>query len=483
MTTAGAVVTTVAIYLGTGFLLDALVMARAKPRPVLDELVSILALGYVGLGAAVLITGYLHLFYRGAFIVLGIISVAYLVAVRARVSRLAAPLLSGLASRAREAPLLSVGAVTTLALAAASGVRFPLNPDEHDYKWATPLLYAFAHRFIDLPFRLSNGVFLGHLVVMPSATFATLPGARLVQLLAVVLLAVATLCTARRLGGSGWVAGFGALSCFIVPIHAREIGTDLLVAALLMSALALMLSPTNLPRSRVVAGVTLAAAVSTKSYSIVLVPVFVLVACLVHPGEEPLVQRRVPSRALLQAIVLPVLAVMALTVVHTLAISGRPFKETLPHLGIYASGSREVRFGQAAGRIPSWKDLAIMPFTPFSIGLHGTPFGTRPGIFFAVALPIVLVGALTAPRWWRTRIVLIGCIAAASYLLLDPIWSNSRFLLFVWLCVFAGADVVVASWHATWSHRTFRLASFGVQIALLMAFGDAIRLMTQKLTA
>jgi hypothetical protein len=64
VTTAGAVITTVAIYLGTGFLLDALLMARAKPRPVLDELVSTLALGYVGLGTAVLITGYLQLFYR-----------------------------------------------------------------------------------------------------------------------------------------------------------------------------------------------------------------------------------------------------------------------------------------------------------------------------------------------------------------------------------------------------------------------------------
>lgn len=482
MTTTNATLTTLAVFLAGGLALDRAVFGSRERRSPLDGLLAVLLFGHVGVGGLALVAGHADLLSQGTFVVLAIVGGVYLALDHARLWRIGRAAAAAVGRAVRGAPLLSIAAAVTFALTSVSASRGALNPDEKDYKWAAPLFFANLHRFFDTPFRLSNGLFLDQLVVLPAATFASLHSARQTQLLAVALLTVSTAAVARRLGGSGVVAGFAALSCFIVPIHARDVGSDLPAAAFLAAAFALLLSPADPARNRIGAGIALAAAAATKAYTLALLPVFVVVALLVEPDGRGTIRWKRPSRRLLTGLLAPIPIVIAVAVLHTLTVTGVPYKETLPNNGIWPSGSPELATGQAAGRIPSAADVLMIPLVPFVVGIAGNSlYGTRVGVLFALAVPTVIIGTALAPPDWRRRVLVPGLVGAASYLLLAPVFVKTRFLLFSWLCVFAALDVLVASWRATWSRRAFGFGWVVVRVAVLVSFLDVIRLLWERL--
>ncbi|MGZ4690597.1 MAG: hypothetical protein ACXVKA_00970 [Acidimicrobiia bacterium] len=455
-----------------------------QPRSVDDEWVSVLSLGFVGLAAGALLLGYAHLLYRQVFWIAAAASVVGLVLLRHRTLALARRSARGVVAIVRQAPVLCFAALVTYALSIDLSMRAPMGTDERDYKWNTPLEFALHHQIVRVPARLSNGIYLSELVVVPAAVFRSLHGARLLQYVAVVLLAFSARAVARRLGGSGLVAGFAALGCLLVGTGAASVGSDVLAAALLCAALALLLGAGSRPRALLVSGVVLAGAVMTKQYLALTVPMFLVIALVTDVQPDGV---RLRDRAEIRAmfarmfgyVVVPAAAIFLLGLLHTFVLVGSPVDKY--GAGVFPASDPRVATGRAAGRIPSVRDVLLLPIVPAFVGVGGgEPYGRRAGVVLPISLAVVAFGAVLADATWRRRILLAAAIAGISYLLVAPVFIKTRFLIFSWVLVFVAADIAVASAAALASRRSARMVNIAAQLVLLLGFLDSTRWLLER---
>ena len=478
MLSIGTATLTVLVLIGVGCILDRWLFADA-PRRADEAWISILSLGILGLGLGTLLLGYAHLLYRPVFLIAGLAAMASLVVLRGRVVALGSETARGLWNAVRRYPVLCVATVATYALSMDLAMRAPLGSDEGDYKWGTPLAFAVHHHIVHVNARLSNGIYLSELVVVPAAVFRSLHGARVVQIVGVALLALAVRVVARRLGGAGNLAAFATLGCMVVATFSVSVGSDILAAALLTAAMAFVLTTDAGPREFLAGGFALMGAVTTKQYTALLVPLFLVVAIAVDAqpdgvGWRTFAEIRSRCARVVAVIAVPSLAILLVGFAHTWVVVGKPIDRY--GLGVFASNDPRVSDGRAAGRIPSLRDLAVLPAVPAFVGVRGgEPYGRRVGLYLPIALGVAALGAFLADRRWRRRILLASALAAASFLGVAPVFIKTRFLIFSWVLVFVAADIAVASRAALDSRRVARLVTFAVSVAILAGFADSIR--------
>ncbi|MGZ6977367.1 MAG: hypothetical protein ACXVJW_04610, partial [Acidimicrobiia bacterium] len=136
---------------------------------------------------------------------------------------------------------------------------------------------------------------------------------------------------------------------------------------------------------------------------------------------------------------------------------------------------------RAAGRIPSVRDVLLLPIVPAFVGVGGgEPYGRRAGVVLPISLAVVAFGAVLADATWRRRILLAAAIAGISYLLVAPVFIKTRFLIFSWVLVFVAADIAVASAAALASRRSARMVNIAAQLVLLLGFLDSTRWLLER---
>ncbi|MGZ6898836.1 MAG: hypothetical protein ACXVJ7_05520 [Acidimicrobiia bacterium] len=479
--TVGVAALTTLIVVAAGLLLDR-ALSSDGARPADERAVAVLGLGITATGIACLALGDVRLLYRPTFWVAGLAAVVVIVLMRATLREVVVRAVAAVRRDWREILLPGLATIATYVVSVDLALRAPLGGDEGDYKWTTPLTYAIHHRVTRVDVRLSNGIYLSELLVVPAAVFRSLHAARLVQLLAVVLLALAARVVARRFGGSGNFAAFAVLGALVVATYSIAVGSDVLVAALLTAALALLLRGDR--RGLLAAGIVLAGAVTTKQYTALLVPIFLVLALLLDVGAEGVAWRpasawRPRVGAVVTRLVLPAVLVLVLGIVQTWVLVGRP----LDHygLGIYPANDPHVLDGRAAGRIPELRDIVLLPAVPAFVGVHGgEPYGRRAGLVLPLACAAVVAGLILGDRRWRRRLLLSAVLAAASFLLVAPVFVKTRFLIFTWVLVFVAADVAVASRRSLGTRREGVLTAIAAQLVLLVGFADSLRWLLER---
>ena len=229
--------------------------------------------------------------------------------------------------------------------------------------------------------------------------------------------------------------------------------------------------------SRVAGGIVLAAAATTKQFIVLLLPLFLVLAWLAtrdEPVDWSLANLRRRARPLLMAIVLPSIVVVTVGIVQTWQLVGSPVDRF--GLSIYRSGDVHVRDGRAAGRIPSAHDLLVLPAVPLLVGLRSAePSGRRAGILLPLGIVVAAAGLVTARRDRRRGLVLASATAAASFLLVAPVFVKTRFLVFTWAAVFVAADAAIAAVRARSRPRLRVPIDVVTQLVLLVGFADATR--------
>jgi hypothetical protein len=469
---------TAALVLGGGLGLERLLDGGNERLPS-ERLVTALALGLGVTGLLLLGLGDLGLYHRWLMFALAACGLGAAVACHRTVGQIVAGAWGAWRRTWPDVVLPLVAMVGCYLFVVDLAMRAPVGGDEGDYKWATPVRYALHQGIVRLPARLSNGVYLSELLVVPAAVVRGLHGARLVQLLFVALLLLAARAVARRMGGTGAVAPFASAGALIVATGAVTVGSDNLVAALLVATWAVVLRGDR--RSQVIAGLAFAAAVTTKQFTLLLLPVFVVLAiCATRRAAEG----RGPGRVrrwlpIAGRLVVPAVVVLSIGFLQTWALVGAP----VDHYGlyIYPSSDIHVRDGRAAGRIPSLTDLAELPAGPALAAVRSRePYGRRTGVVLPVALLAVGAGLMGARRPRRRSIGAATAVAAASYLLLAPVFVKTRFLIFTWVAVFVAADVAVAALCDRFRVRGETALRVVTQLVLIAGFLDSTRWVLER---
>lgn len=473
-----SVVATVLVLVAIGTELDRLCFA-AEPRTATEEWIAVLAFGLVGVGALVFVLGWAQLFYRTTFVAVGAASLLVVALDHRRIARLCRRSVAPALRVLQRAPLLVVATAVTYGYTVWFQLHAPLGSDELDYKWTTPLRYAMQHGFVAVSRRYSNGLYLAALEVVPAATFRSLHGARFVQLLPVALVGLSAAFIARRVGGSGIVALFATLGCLLMPTFTVNVGSDMLVGSLLAASFALLCARRS-ARHLLAAGVLLAGAVATKPIAVTTVPVLLAVALFVRIDDDAvrLVTRAELRTGLAQvgvAFVVPVVVAAGLSVTQAFLLIGRPYDDA-HGLAIFRSGSARLESGRAVGRIPSLRDVVVLPAVPLWVALQSEkPYGRRVGVFLAAALPAALLGPAIADQRWRRRMLVPLTVGGAAFLVQAPVFPLTRYLLFVWVCFYCATDVMV-EWVRTRVKRAAGLVVWTLtQLALVAGFFDALR--------
>ncbi len=407
---------------------------------------SVGCLGVTLFGAELLLLGHLH-WLTPAALVLGAAIAAAGVAVRLwRVRpRLAYP-------TARVPPLAAAAVVAMLALVVVSGVRPPLYPDEREYHWPAPLLWASHAGWVASPYRHTNGPILMHAIYTAAALWQSSTAAHWSHsvLLGCLLLSAAAL--ARAAGASGIVTAAVCLSVPAIVNQSSVAYTDVAAAALALGAYVPILcrrpprvGQAPLPWGHVVAsGVLLAGAFSVKPFVVVAAPV--AFAYVVWARRQD--RRQVATGAGL--FLLPILAAAAFWSMHTHALVGRWWDTQ--GIMVRDESSPAWQFGWAVGRIPTLRDLAWLPLIPLVVPVLGQqePYGGRIGPVFLLAW--LVIGWYFGWYWWgrhrkstppQDDLPWLAAGAVVYFLALAPFLVKTRFHDFVWA---ASAVVAVVAW-------------------------------------
>jgi len=429
---------------------------------------------WVLIGFGVMALGWLHLFYGGLFLAIGLVAGALAIVIWVRaLARGPAPhwrlSVSGLTYSD-----VAVAAVGLLAVGAATlgAIRRPFGGDEKDYKWVAPLAWAHAHHFVELSYRLSNGFNLGEYLTVPAATFRALVVARFVEiaLLIGVGLSAAALASTAGVRRAWWV-GIAAASLPLAVINATLVGSDMEPAAFLATAaLAFLVLP---ERSRFTFWTVLTAgAVQAKVIVAPVAVVMAVVMVLLFDGARGWVALR---RMVIYS--LGVVGSLVVGLSHTLVLTGHLVANNVR--SIYPSGSPYVAAGAAAGRIPNLFDILLLPINPFITGIIGQhePYGGRTGLAMLVGLPVVAV-LIWRRRDLRSRMFGFFVLGASTYLVIAPVFIKTRFLLVSWIFFLVAVGVAGEDL----AHRDARLRRVGlwaIPALLLVSVLDPVRVLVR----
>jgi len=456
---------------------DVYYVRAAEPGSIALEVSTSFGLAFLAYGAIVLVLGHVDLLRQATFLVLTAISAVVIVLLRGAIAPWFASAWRGARGTFKSSPLITAGLVFVFGMVVALQVRSPILGDEKDYKWKTPLTLAARHKFVEVPFRVSNGVYLMQLVSIPAATFREIPAARSLQLFAAIVAIGAVWACARRLVGEpGW-ATIALLTSPVLAFSMIHADSDMWAAVLAFCAAAWVINRPLTNRSAAVVGLLLAAAAAVKIFLLGVGVVVVVYALFKLWRAKDTFKSIVQYAAVVGAIVVAFLVVDG---VHTWNLTGKLWVQNSSL--VYHDGSPELRSGRAAGRIPEAKDIVTLPFVPYFTGVVGDePYGTRTGLLMFFGLPLATLAALMAKGEWRRRLGVPLLVGAAGFLVLGPVFIKTRFLFFSWIAWSVALGVAVAWVRQVRPRDQLQLVIFGLTAAGLFELLNTASEMVKRL--
>jgi hypothetical protein len=441
--------------------IDVYFVRAAQPDSMALEISTSFGLAFLAYGAIILVLGHVDLLRQATFLTLAALGAIVILLLRASIAPWLASAWRAARGIARSSPLITAGLVFVLGMAVALQVRSPILGDEKDYKWRTPLTFAMHHKFIEVPTRYSNGVYLMQLMSVPAATFREIPAARALQLIAAIVAVGAAWACARRLAGEpGWVA-IALLTCPVLAFSLIHDDSDMWAAVLAFCAAAWVINRPLTIRCAGVVGLLLAAAAAVKIFMLATGVVIVLYAIFKFWRARSTLSAIIQYAAVVGAVVAGFLVVGG---VHTWNVTGKLWEPNSTPL--YHDGSPQLKSGRAAGRIPELKDIVTLPFVPYLTGVNGDePYGTRTGLLMFFGLPLATLAAVMARGDWRRRLVVPLAVGAMSFLVLGPWLIKTRFLFFSWIVWSVALGVAVAWVRLARPREQLQLVIFGLTAA------------------
>jgi hypothetical protein len=441
--------------------IDVYLVQRAEPDSLALEISTSFGVAFLAYGAIVLVVGQVNLLRQATFLVLAVLGAVVIVLLRATMVPWFASAWRGARGIARTSPLIAPVLVFVFGAAIALEMRTPILGDEKDYKWRTPLTFAARHHFAEVPFRLSNGVYLMQLMSVPAATFKEIAAARALQVFAVVVaLGAVWACTKRLHGDAGWAA-IALLTCPVLNFAVIHADSDLWAAALAFCAAAWIISRRITTRRAAIIGLLLAAAAAVKIFMLAVGFVLVVFAIVKLWRARETFSSIFKYAAVIAAMIVGLIVVNG---ADTLIITGSVWKpNTTP---LYHDNAPQLKAGKAAGRIPSVTDVVTLPFVPYITGVSGSePYGTRTGLLMFFGLPLATLAAIMARGDWRRRLVVPLAVGAAAFFVLGPVFIKTRFLFFSWIDWSVALGVAVAWVRLSRPRDQLQLVIFGLTAA------------------
>jgi len=361
----------------------------------------------------------------------------------------------------------------------------PLATDELEYHWAAPQFWAHAAKWIAAPYKLVNGPALMEWVYTWSAIWQSSTSAHFTHWLLTVFLLCGAAGIAVTIRSSALVALASCLAIPVIVCQAAISYNDVAMSAFLVNAYSILFgldeeSEELNARKHISTGVLLGAGYLTKSLALGAVPIAVLYAW--SRRSKIALHRRSLSCCLM---IVPIVAMVIVGCAHTYQLTGKlsdpsrtPQIGTIPPKPNYAaaiyiardSSDPMLSNGCAAGRIPTWKDLALLPLTPFITSILGQnePYGGRTGILLLMFLPFV------ASWIRRTNLVHLWLLLAAAgyFAVVAPVFIKTRFHIFVWVLLSVCATAAYTGLAKT---KNNRVMSALLVFAVALGIADAGR--------
>ena len=441
-------------------------------------------------GLEMLLLGHLNALTRPALAMSSLVIIIGLFRAWPDIRKQRSVLFSRVRACVRQERVLALSCALMFALVALSGLRAPREGDELDYHWAAPVFWAQQGRWAASPYRLTNGPALMEMNYTFSACFGSSSAAHWSHTLCLFVLALACAGLARTLGVSPLAAVAACLSCPVIVNQASIAYNDVAAGALVLCAYAALVcrkegdESAPLPgNSLLIAGILFAGAVSVKPFTLVaLPPALLYVYCYgLRAGKGSGSVTGLRNMGLISGCVALTLCLWAW---HTHSLIGHVWDSSGKYMARQPSDSM-WQTGQAAGRIPSLTDLAVLPTVPFVTGILGQrePYGGRTGLLALLFAPIGLsvMHLLSASR--RRRLYWLVGAAVAYFLLLGPVALKTRFHIFVW-CV--GMVVAAIGYSHTKNGRTVippRLSVGAYYLLVWIGMTDGARILLRHISS
>ncbi|HZP82303.1 MAG TPA: hypothetical protein VFB21_11745 [Chthonomonadaceae bacterium] len=446
------------------------------------QVATLAGLGFTLFGLEMGLLGHLAALTRPVLLLSGLIMAVGLLRPVSQRRALLAAFPRRLLAILREDRLLAFSCVIFLLCIFLAGMRPPQARDEIEYHWAAPLFWAQAGRWETSPFRLTNGPALLEMIYTFSAVFSSPAAAHWTHSLLLLVLLLGAASLAQAIGGSRLAAIAACLSIPVLTGQASIAYNDVGAAALIVCAYAALLCPRRNQEGRVTArwagpaaaGLLLAGALSIKPLTAAALPVACCLAAF-PPGER----QRAPISASVRAalvLLLPAALFLGFWFWHTRTLTGKIWDNSGVHLA-RTPADPMWRSGAAAGRIPSLRDMAVLPFVPILSSIFGQrePYGGRTGLLLLVYTPLGLAALRHRTDAERQRAHWLIAAAVVYFLLLGPVAIKTRFHLFVWTACACLAAVAYQDLLRNRASAVSRIGLGGFYLCLWIGMADAGR--------
>ena len=361
----------------------------------------------------------------------------------------------------RENRAIAFSCALLFGLVLIASLQSPFEIDEREYHWAGPLFWAENGRWVEAPFHNTNGPALAEMLFTFSAIFNSPIAAHWTHALFLVVAGAAVIALTELIGGRR-IAALGVLLATPVLVTQAPIAySDLATGGFTLAAIVALFSvgaqfpslERNAPRVplkiALLMGLLLSAAVSVKPFALVAAPLAALYAAgLLRARErelpdsqahESIKTSRVTGRRLawrhVLCVVFPVILTFVGWTVRTYALTGDWNQRSQEIRETTVRSSDDVRWktGPAVMRVPSARDLVVLPFIPATLPIIGQnePFGGRTALLLYLS-PLGLLMLPQLPAATRRRATWLLTMAAFYFLVLGAIALKTRYHIFVW---------------------------------------------------
>jgi hypothetical protein len=329
----------------------------------------------------------------------------------------------------------------------------PHTEDEVEYHWPAPLFWAVHHGWVESPYRLTNGPALAEMLFTVPALYGSTTAAHILGVIFLLIITMSCASLANAIGVPPLPAALAILSIPVLLVSAPVSHNDNIAAAFALCAYAALLNgstDTPMRSSIIVATVALAAAVSTKPFTVLAAPGVCgyLLYANYRGGHHRESRRTAVTRSAW------VLAAVAGTLLiwagHCYLHTGQ-FWDSRGYVMATSPADPMWDSAKAAGRKARLADYLVEPVifpVTMTIGRERGFSGDRIGPLLLVFFPLGLLGlrGLSPDR----RHALYCLIAGAAFYLVvfSPTAPKTRFHLFVW-----GIGAVVAALGYRWTQQ------------------------------
>ncbi len=449
-------------------------------------------LGFLALGMEILFLGYFSELQPVALSASSVVTLLVLYAlVNSSKTDLAKSFKSAgekLLETVRTEKVLSAIVFLTIGILLFSCWRRPLYGDEIQYHWAAPQFWALQTEWIQAKIKLVNGPALIEWLYTWSAVWHSSVSAHFTHLSLFFLLLIGAAGIGILIGATPLMVIAACMASPVMLNQATISFNDVGMAAFLVNAYGVLLSvdrqgQSDNSKSWLTTGLLLGAAYLSKSLGLAAVP-FALAYQFIN---SPTITARSRIANVLW-LLLPIVFAVSLGVAHTFYLTGQlSDRSRTPTIGkipadpkwadaVYIARDPNdpmLIAGAAAGRIPTYKDILILPFTPFIAAIFGQrePYGGRTGLVLLIFLPLFFSGFRSkfnskSKEFW------LFFAAAVYFAIVAPVFIKTRFNIFAWCLL---SICAAGAFNNVKSERYRKLFSIVFTLAVLLGVCDASR--------